>query len=81
MSDAVVTRLDRPYAQQPETRAAAQRRIAREPDADMLLAAFGLADDEPPPSPTCPVCGRPLRKDKLGGHKPCPRQLCGGEPS
>jgi hypothetical protein len=76
VSDAVVTRLDRPYAQQPETRAAATRYLERTGNAD-LLAALGLGDDEPPPSP-CPVCGRPLRKDKLGGHKPCPRQLCGG---
>lgn len=79
MSDAVVTRLDKPYAQQPETRAAATRYLERTGNAD-LLGPLGLVD-EPPPSPVCPVCGRRLTKAKLGGFNPCQRQLCSGEPS
>lgn len=80
MADSVVTHVDRPYGQQPETRAAATRFLERTGNADML-APLGLVDDEPPPSPECPVCGRRLRRAKLGGFTPCQRQLCSGGPS
>lgn len=76
------TQLDRPYAQQPATRDAARRVISREEDADLLLAALGLVEDEPPTvdgKPACPTCGRPRRRAKLGGYHPCQRELCSGE--
>ena len=76
MSDSVVTHVDRPYAQQPATRAAAIRYLERKGCTD-LLAMLGLVE-EPPPSPECPVCGRRLTKAKLGGFNPCQRQICAG---
>lgn len=64
MSDAVATRLDRPYGQTPEAQAAAVRRINREPDPEPLLAALGLATDPVVPQrwvvrngqSYCPTC-------------------------
>lgn len=75
MSDAVVTRLDRPYGQQPETRAAATRYLERTGNAD-LAAALGLTDDEQPVRPACPTCEQPLGKAKNGGWRPCQRKTC-----
>jgi len=77
VGDAVVTRLDRPYGQQPETRAAATRYLERTGNAD-LLAALGLIDDEQPTRPACPTCGQPLGKGKHGGYRPCQRRTCQG---
>lgn len=62
------THLDRPYAQQDETRAAATRYLERSGNAD-VAAALGLADDElepepaapPQPRPSCPRCRKRLR--------------------
>lgn len=75
MADAVVTRLDRPYGQQPETRAAATRYLERTGNAD-LAAALGLTDDEQPTHPACPACERPLIKDTHGGWRSCGRRTC-----
>lgn len=55
MADAVVTRLDKPYGQQPETRAAAVAHLVRSGYAD-ILAALGLADVPAPPPGACPYC-------------------------
>lgn len=74
------TQLDRPYAQQPATRAAAVRFLERTGNGD-LIAMLGLVDE---PKPTvvggrqlCPRCGKPL-PDPIanGGHKPCRRAAC-----
>lgn len=75
MADAVVTRLDRPYGQQPETRAAATRYLERTGNAD-LLGALGLVDEEQPAHPVCPACDRPLIKSKQGGWRSCHRRTC-----
>lgn len=81
MPDSVVTHVDRPYGQQPETRTAAIRRVSREPDADMLLDALGLVDREGPlvidGRHCCPHCRKPL-PDPIsnGGRKPCRRRAC-----
>jgi hypothetical protein len=45
VSDSLTTRLDVPYGQQPETRAAAMRYVSRQEDAELLLQALGLTDD------------------------------------
>jgi len=80
VADAVVTRLDRPYGQQPETRAAAVRYLERTGNAD-VLGALGLVDEPEPPTvagrQVCPRCGKPL-PDPIanGGHKPCRRSAC-----
>lgn len=44
MSDSLTTRLDTPYAQQPETRAAAVRYLERTGNLDVAMA-LGLVDD------------------------------------
>lgn len=49
MSDDLQNRLDRPYAQQPATLAAAARYLTRTDNAD-LLPMLGLADPEPEPA-------------------------------
>lgn len=81
MSDSVVTHVDRPYGQQPDTRAAAARRIAREEKADLLLAMLGLTET---PGPLiidgrhcCTNCRKPL-PDPIsnGGRRPCRRVAC-----
>lgn len=74
------THLDRPYAQQPATRAAAVRVLERTGNAD-LAEVLGLVD-EPGPlvidgRQACPRCHKPL-PDPIanGGHKPCRRRAC-----
>ena len=74
------THLDRPYAQQPATRAAAVRYLTRTGNVD-LIEVLGLAD-EPGPlvvggRQCCPRCRKPL-PDPItnGGHKPCRRPAC-----
>lgn len=76
MTDAVDARLDVPYGQQPETKALAARRVAREEEADMLLDMLGLTGDDQPSRPTCPICEQPLSKGKHGGYRPCQRKTC-----
>lgn len=72
-----VTPVDRPYAQQPETRAAARRRLDREPDAELLIDALGLGDDAGPRVRDCPFCGLPLPDPiTAGGYKRCIRVAC-----
>lgn len=74
------TQLDRPYAQQPDTRAAAARYLTRSGNAD-LLDVLGLVDNAGPlvidGRQACPRCRRPL-PDPIsnGGHKPCRRRAC-----
>lgn len=81
MSGDMSTQLDRPYAQQPDVRAAAARRIRREEQADLLLDMLGLRDDPGPlvidGRQCCPLCRRPL-PDPItnGGFKPCRRVAC-----
>lgn len=77
MSSNPVTAVDRPYAQQPETRAAARRRVEREPQAELLIDMLGLRDDAEPVSRDCPFCGLPL-PDPItsGGYKRCIRVAC-----
>ncbi len=80
----ISTQLDRPYAQQPDTRAAAVRVVSRQDQAGMLLDMLGLAepDREPGGRPDCPACGRPRQRTKDVGWKPCQRKACiGGEAS
>lgn len=72
-----VTAVDRPYAQQPETRAAARRRLAREPDAELLIDALGLGEADGPRNRDCPLCGLPLPDPiTAGGYKRCIRVAC-----
>lgn len=47
MGESITTRLDEPYNQQPETRAAAVRVLTRTGNAD-LLEILGLAEPTPP---------------------------------
>jgi hypothetical protein len=81
VADSVATQLDRPYAQQPETRAAAVARVSREEQADMLLDMLGLVDQACPlvidGRHCCPSCRKPL-PDPIsnGGRKPCRRRAC-----
>lgn len=80
MADAVATHLDRPYGQQPETRAAAARYLERTGNAD-VLDMLGLVDDTAPlvidGKHCCPNCRKPL-PDPIsnGGRKPCRRVAC-----
>lgn len=69
MSDSVTTRLDAPYAQQPETRAAAVRALVRLGAAD-LLEILGLV--EPAPVAPKPVAHCP-RGHVLPSHGVCRR--------
>jgi hypothetical protein len=71
MSDSVTTRLDAPYAQQPETRAAAVRALVRLGAAD-LLDMLGLVDVPERDLQACPVCGH--RRESDG--RPCRRRTC-----
>jgi len=74
------TQLDRPYAQQPATRAAAVAYLERKGYAD-LLDMLGLVDDTGPlvidGRQACPRCRSPL-PDPIsnGGFKPCRRRAC-----
>lgn len=80
----LTTQLDRPYAQQPATRAAAVRVISGQDQAEMLLDMLGLVEPDRGPGerPDCPACGRPRQKDKVGGWRACQRKACiGGEAS
>jgi hypothetical protein len=78
VSDSVTTKLDVPYGQQPETRAAARRVLARRGAAD-LFDILGLVDPEPAPRfaddgrRLCPNCGQPLPSD---GRTSCRRAPC-----
>lgn len=74
------TDLDRPYAQQPATRAAAIRVVSREPEADMLLAMLGLVEEETPVGAgyevvkgrmVCTSCSRPVRLDGICRKRQC----------
>jgi hypothetical protein len=75
------THLDRPYAQQPDTRAAATRYLERTGHAD-LLDVLGLGPEPDGPSvidgrECCPSCGKPLPDPvSNGGRKPCRRRAC-----
>lgn len=80
----LTTQLDRPYAQQDATRAAAVRVISGQDQADMLLDMLGLVEPEREPGgrPDCPACGRPRQREKNVGWKTCQRKACiGGEAS
>lgn len=75
------TQIDRPYAQQPATRAAAARVISRQDQAELLLAMLGLVDKPGPlvidGQQACPRCEHPLPDPLLhGGHRPCRRRAC-----
>lgn len=72
-----VTAVDRPYAQQAETRAAARRRVEREPQAELLIDMLGLGDESQAVSRDCPFCGLPLPDPiTAGGYKRCIRVAC-----
>lgn len=81
MSGNLNTQIDKPYAQQPETRAAAVRVISHEADAALLLDMLGLVDKPGPllidGRQACPRCEQPL-PDPIsnGGFKPCRRRAC-----
>ncbi|WIM97825.1 hypothetical protein ACTOB_001379 [Actinoplanes oblitus] len=68
----ITTRLDEPYAQQPETRVAATAYLERTGNAD-LLAVLGLAAEQPHPKiPAAPVAsGLCPRGHKLPKHGVC----------
>jgi hypothetical protein len=71
--------VDRPYGQQPETRAAAVRVLHRL-DATDLIPALGLDNWTPPVvdgRATCRTCGRQLPAD---GRKACRSRLCAAGP-
>jgi hypothetical protein len=71
MGESITTRLDAPYGQQPETRAAAVRVMQRLGATD-LIEILGL-DDTPAEDPNlCPDCQQPL--DSTG--RPCRRRSC-----
>ncbi|WP_045746409.1 hypothetical protein [Actinoplanes rectilineatus] len=77
MGDSITTRLGLPYAQQPETRAAAVAYLARTNNAD-LLEVLGLIDAEPSQFAEdgrrlCPACEKPLPGDGRAG---CRRNAC-----
>lgn len=80
MSDSLTTRLDVPYAQQPETRAAARRYLERSGNAD-VIAILGLDDAQPDPPAYesrggklyCRVCERRVQSDGV-----CRRADCHG---
>lgn len=63
MGESITTRLDEPYARQPETLAAAARYLTRTGNAD-VLEILGLADPTPEPVDpgTCGICNNPLPK-------------------
>lgn len=79
----IETRVDRPYGQQPETRAAATRYLERTGNTDLipLLGLDDQADEETVVDEdgrrVCPTCGKPL-PDPIanGGNKPCQRRAC-----
>lgn len=56
------TPVDKPYAQQPETRDAALRYLKRSGNGD-VAQILGLVD------PTCPLCNDPM--PARGGCRPC----------
>jgi hypothetical protein len=78
----VSTHLDKPYGQQPETRAAAVRVLRRQPDAEDLMAILGLDDvelerPEPPPyvvingRTCCATCRQQVRADGVCRYRNC----------
>lgn len=58
MADHLATQVDKPYGQQPATRAAARRVVEREPDAAELIETLGLGDQPAARRHLCPTCGR-----------------------
>lgn len=79
MSDSLTTRLDRPYGQQPATRAAALR-VLEARDALDLVEALGLGPEPERPAyifiggrQRCAVCWAPVRADGV-----CRQRVCGG---
>lgn len=71
MSDAVATRLDRPYGQTPEAQAAALRYLRSSGNAD-VAEALGLVEPPiglPEPLGDCPICG-----NRLPSHGVCRRR-------
>ncbi|GIE75776.1 hypothetical protein Aph02nite_17260 [Actinoplanes philippinensis] len=87
MGESITTRLDEPYNQQPETRAAAVRVLTRTGNAD-LIEILGLDDTPPPPDPVrtginmgggslrCSKCRQRTRADGI-----CRRKTRCGESS
>lgn len=75
MSGDLQTQLDRPYSQQPETRAAATRYLTRTGNAD-LLAMLGLVD-APPAEPQHLACGH---KRHVDGRSACRYESCPAGP-
>lgn len=68
----LATQMDRPYAQQPETRAAAARVISQQPDAEELLLMLGLVED-----PVADARNRAKALDDMRGKRtPQGRRLC-----
>lgn len=64
-----ITRLDAPYAQQPETRAAAAAYLTRTGNADLIdmLGLHGTdlgSEFDEKGRRLCPACGGPLRPDR-----------------
>lgn len=68
MTDNLSTHLDRPYAWQPATRAAAMRVVGRQDEADLLLAMLGLVEkpEVEQAATHCALCG-----NKLPSHGVC----------
>lgn len=84
MSDSVTTKLDVPYGQQPETRAAARRVLDRLGAAD-LIDVLGLVDNTEPAKRfaddgrrLCPDCGKPFPSDD---RAKCRRNACSKGPT
>lgn len=80
MSGDLRTQIDRPYAQQPETREAARRVLERTGNAD-LIEILGLAEKPGPlvidGRQVCPRCEHPLPDPLVnGGFKACRRRAC-----
>ena len=70
MAGDLSTRLDQPYARQPQTRADAARYLRRKSYAD-LLPMLGLADEPERDRGVCRKCSRPLSLDGRCRRRSC----------